>query len=73
MPEFYRKCQTLRILIRFFTEMCNKGLNITDYTYDTMYITCAQYENLLINIKYESQPSAYTNSFPVFPIVTIKL
>ena len=49
MPEFYRKCQTLRILIRFFTEMCNKGLNITDYTYDTMYITCAQYENLLIS------------------------
>ena len=49
MPEFYRKCQTLRISIRFFTEMCNKGLNITDYTYDTMYITCAQYENLLIS------------------------
>ena len=49
MPEFYRKCQTLRILIRFFTEMCNKGLKITDYTYDTMYITCAQYENLLIS------------------------
>ena len=49
MPEFYRKCQTLRILIRFFTEMCYKGLNITDYTYDTMYITCAQYENLLIS------------------------
>ena len=49
MPEFYRKCQTLRILIRFFTEMCNKGLNITDYTYDTIYITCAQYENLLIS------------------------
>ena len=49
MPEFYRKCQTLRILIRFFTEMCNKGLNITDYTYDTMYITRAQYENLLIS------------------------
>ena len=49
MPEFYRKCQTLRIFIRFFTEMCNKGLNITDYTYDTMYITCAQYENLLIS------------------------
>ena len=49
MPEFYRKCQTLRILIRFFTEMCNKGLNITDYTYDTIYTTCAQYENLLIS------------------------
>ena len=49
MPEFYRKCQTLRILIRFFTEMCNKGLNITDYTYDTIYITCAQYENLLVS------------------------
>ena len=49
MPEFYRKCQILRILIRFFTEMCNKGLNITDYTYDTIYITCAQYENLLIS------------------------
>ena len=49
MPEIYRKCQTLRILIRFFTEMCNKGLNITDYTYDTIYITCAQYENLLIS------------------------
>ena len=55
MPEFYRKCQTLRILIRFFTEMCNKGLNITDYTYDTIYITCAQYENLLISNMNPSQ------------------
>ena len=55
MPEFYRKCQTLRILIRFFTEMCNKGLNITDYTYDTIYIACAQYENLLISTMNLSQ------------------
>ena len=50
--------------------MCNKGLNTTDYTYDTIYITCAQYENLLISNVNFIQVHIATR-FLSFPIVTI--